>query len=112
MKSGSERASSPLATVSEEPETDEEEEPKKDSDDDIEMSTIDSSLPSTPTPPSSSSTVVSLKTLIGRKRYRRTRSSSKHAMSGNKCDPEALLEGFATLKRVQSRDSGYASCFV
>jgi hypothetical protein len=111
-KSGSERASSPLATVTEEPETEEEDgEAKKDRDGDIELSTIDSSLPS-PTSSSSSSAVDSLKALIGRKRYRRTRSSSKLSLSSSKCDSEALLEGFAPLKRVQSRESGYASCSV
>jgi hypothetical protein len=109
-KSGSERASSPLATVTEEPEEEEEEELKKDGDGDIEMSTIDPSLP-TLTSSSSSSAVDSLKALIGRKRYRHTSSSSKLLLSGNDAG-RALLEGFAPLKRVQSRDSGYASCSV
>jgi hypothetical protein len=100
-KSGSERASSPLATVTEEPE--QETEIKKDEDGDVEMSVIEPYLSehTVACPTASSSEVDGFKALIGRKRYRRSRATR----SGN-----TGLEGFALLKRMQSRDSGYASC--
>jgi hypothetical protein len=113
-KSGAERAGSPLAAV-----TEEEEELNQDEDGDVEMSNIE---PSQPSP----SAVDSLKALVSRKRYRRSRVSSSGKGYTNPLlsvireereqvrlsEHEAGEEGFAPLKRVQSRDSGYRSCSV